>query len=76
MDVDLDYLDRADAVRLRGRFLELEPGHLAFLEALDDGEIRPETPPLDGIHDRVRANPALRWRLQTGAKPSKSADLR
>ena len=59
---------QADAVRLLSQVLELEPGHLAFLKALADGEIRPETLPLDGIHDRVRANPALRWRLQTGAE--------
>ena len=55
-------------MRLLGQVLELEPGHLAFLKALADGEIRPETLPLDGIHDRVRANPALRWRLQAGAE--------
>ena len=59
---------QADAVRLLSQVLELEPGHLAFLKALADGEIRPETLPLDGIHDRVRANPALRRRLQAGAE--------
>ncbi len=59
---------QADAVRLLGRVLELEPGHLEFLKALADGEIRPETLPLNGIHDRVRVNPALRWRLHTGAE--------
>lgn len=59
---------QADVVSLLRRVLDLEPGHLDFLKALADGEIRPEALPLDGIHDRVRANPALRWRLQTGAE--------
>ena len=36
---------QADAVRLLSRVLELEPGHLAFLNALADGEIRPEMLP-------------------------------
>ena len=36
---------QADAVRLLSRVLEVEPGHLAFLNALADGEIRPEMLP-------------------------------
>ena len=44
-----------------GKLLRARPSGQA------DGEIRPETLPLDGIHDRVHANPALWWRLRTGA---------
>ena len=36
---------QADTVRLLSRVLELEPGHLAFLNALADGEIRSEMLP-------------------------------
>ena len=57
---------QSDAVLLLGQAVELERGHRAFLDALDDGEIRPETLPLAGVEERVRANPALRWRLRVG----------
>ena len=38
-----------------------------FLELLDHGEIRPDVLPLPALHQRITANPGLRWRLQAGA---------
>ena len=57
---------QSGAARLLGQAIELEHGHHAFLDALAEGAIRAETLPLSGIEERVRTNPALRWRLRVG----------
>ena len=62
---------QTDAARLLGRVLEAELGHLAFLGAPADGEIRPETLRSDCIGEPVRTNQALRWRRRVGAEAPK-----
>lgn len=58
--------------RARGlleRLSDLDDGHRGFLQAIENGEIRPELLSVSQeIHDRIKANPGLLWRLRVGAR--------
>jgi hypothetical protein len=56
------------ALQLLEPAIELQSGHLRFLDALEEGLIQPEALPLKAAHDRIALNPGLHWRLRVGAR--------
>ena len=63
--LDLDQA-RSVAGSLLEQLVDLAPGHVEFLAALDRGELRPGVLPGEGWPERVSLNPGLSWRLRTG----------